>query len=106
MELAWLEDFVALSASGQFSRAAENRNISQSGFSRRVKALVDWGGTPLFERDPRGVRLTAAGEQFRQFAEDALRKFLLARAPALEVTHTTEERRAGYECGSRCIYRW
>ncbi|MBK5570619.1 MAG: LysR family transcriptional regulator [Ensifer sp. SSB1] len=84
MEFAWLEDFVALVTSGQFSSAAENRHISQSGFSRRIKSLEDWVGTPLFVRDTKGVRLTAAGEQFRPFAEDALRKIVQAREQALE----------------------
>jgi DNA-binding transcriptional LysR family regulator len=84
MELAWLEDFVMLVGCGQFSQAAERRSISQSGFSRRIRSLEEWVGTPLFERDPRGVRLTAAGEQFRPLAEDALRKIQLAREQARE----------------------
>jgi len=84
MELAWLEDFLALVDCGQFSQAAERRHISQSGFSRRVRSLEEWVGTPLFERDPRGARLTQAGEQFRPLAEDAVRKIRLAREQALE----------------------
>ena len=84
MEFAWLEDFVSLVTSGQFSIAAENRHISQSGFSRRIKSLEEWVGTPLFIRDVKGVRLTLAGEHFRPFAEDALRKVVQAREQALD----------------------
>ncbi|HWU74121.1 MAG TPA: LysR family transcriptional regulator, partial [Sphingomonas sp.] len=55
MELAWLEDFIALSETGNFSRAAELRHVTQPAFSRRIRALEDWVGTPLFERTPQGT---------------------------------------------------
>ena len=42
MELAWLEDFLALARERNFSRAAEVRHISQPAFSRRVRMLEDW----------------------------------------------------------------
>jgi len=65
MDLDWLEDFAALAEHGNFSRAAEMRHVSQPAFSRRIKALEDWIGVPLFSRGAQGVTLTAAGEQFR-----------------------------------------
>ena len=39
MDAAWLEDFLALVDLGHFSRAAEQRCITQPAFSRRVRAL-------------------------------------------------------------------
>jgi len=36
MDLTWLADFVALSESGSFSRAAAQRHITQPAFSRRI----------------------------------------------------------------------
>jgi len=74
MELIWLEDFVALAETGNFSRAAENRHVTQPAFSRRVRALEDWIGAPLFERGAHGVTLTAAGEQFRPGADELIRR--------------------------------
>jgi DNA-binding transcriptional LysR family regulator len=74
MELIWLEDFVALAETGNFSRAAENRYVTQPAFSRRVRALEDWIGAPLFERGAHGVTLTAAGEQFRPGADELIRR--------------------------------
>jgi DNA-binding transcriptional LysR family regulator len=74
MEFIWLEDFVALAEMGNFSRAAENRHVTQPAFSRRVRALEDWIGAPLFERGPHGVTLTAAGEQFRSGADELIRR--------------------------------
>lgn len=78
MNLSWLEDFLALAASGHFSRAAEERHMTQPAFSRRVRALEEWLGVDLFDRSTQPARLTAAGEWFRPQAED-----LLARVAAL-----------------------
>ena len=49
MEFIWLEDFLALVDSGNFSRAAELRHVTQPAFSRRIRALEDWVGVDLFE---------------------------------------------------------
>ena len=79
MELAWLEDFLALVECGHFSRAAEKRNITQPAFSRRVKTLEEWVGAPLFDRDTHRVELTAAGEAFKPMAEEVTRRIYLGR---------------------------
>jgi DNA-binding transcriptional LysR family regulator len=72
MNLIWLDDFLALAASGNFSRAAEDRHMTQPAFSRRIRALEDWLGAELFDRSSQPARLTAAGEWFRPQAEDLL----------------------------------
>ena len=41
MESDWLEDFVEIAATRNFSAAAAARNISQPAFSRRIKALEE-----------------------------------------------------------------
>jgi len=84
MELIWLEDFAALVETGNFSRAAENRNVTQPAFSRRVRALEDWIGAPLFERGPQGITLTAAGEHFRPGAEELIRRIQQLRRESRE----------------------
>lgn len=84
MDAAWLEDFLALVDLGHFSRAAEQRCITQPAFSRRVRALEEWVGTPLFTRDVLPVTLTAAGERFRPVAEETLRRLYLGREEARE----------------------
>lgn len=80
MNFLWLEDFLALAASGNFSRAAEERHMTQPAFSRRVRALEEWVGADLFDRSSQPARLTAAGEWFRPQAEDLLAR--VARLPA------------------------
>jgi LysR family transcriptional regulator, hypochlorite-specific transcription factor HypT len=69
----WLEDFVALTDSGGFSRAAEKRSVSQPSFSRRIRSLERWVGVTLVDRSTHTMRLTPAGERFRTVAEEMLR---------------------------------
>lgn len=90
MELDWLEDFTALAAAQSFSRAAEMRHITQPAFSRRIRLLENWVGTPLFQRLPRRILLTPAGEQFRTPVEDILRDLRQARAEALDAAGRTQ----------------
>ncbi|MGY2046909.1 LysR family transcriptional regulator [Methylobacterium sp. JK268] len=61
MDLDWLKDLLALAEHGSFSRAAEARNVTQPAFSRRIRALEDWAGTPLFRRSAQGAEPTPAG---------------------------------------------
>jgi DNA-binding transcriptional LysR family regulator len=84
MELDWLEDFVALAEHANFSRAAESRHVTQPAFSRRIKALEDWIGAPLFARTAQGVTLTVAGEHFRAGAEEAIRRITQLRSETRE----------------------
>ncbi|MBA16352.1 MAG: LysR family transcriptional regulator [Sphingomonas sp.] len=82
MDVTWLEDFLALIDHGGFSRAAESRSVSQPSFSRRIKSLEDWVGTPLIDRRTHRIGLTAAGESFRLVAEETLRRLQLGREAA------------------------
>src|SRR3546814_9730261 len=72
MNLSWLEDFLALAASGNFSRAAQERHMTQPAFSRRIRALEDWLGVALFDRATHPVALTETGEWFRTTAQEIL----------------------------------
>jgi DNA-binding transcriptional LysR family regulator len=72
MNLVWLEDFLALAASGNFSRAAETRHASQPAFSRRIRGLEEWVGAELVDRTSQPARLTATGEWLRPIAEELL----------------------------------
>lgn len=73
MELKWLEDFLALAETSSFSKAAEERHITQSAFSRRIKQLETWLGSSLIDRATYPSRLTAAGEEFVPVAREAVR---------------------------------
>ncbi len=85
MELAWLEDFLALAEQRNFSRAAVARNISQPAFSRRVRMLEDWLGAPLFDRDTHRVELTEAGAAFLPVAREIVRRVAFGRERVRDV---------------------
>ena len=91
MDSAWLEDFLALVDGGHFSRAAEQRGITQRAFSRRVRALEDWVGGPLFDRESQPVTLTPAGIRFRPVAEETLRRLYQGREAAREAGRAAAE---------------
>ena len=82
MEIDWLEDFLTLASAQVFARAADARNVSQSAFTRRIKNLEYWVGTPLFDRSVHPVVLTPAGEAFKQTALDTVKALELAREEA------------------------
>jgi DNA-binding transcriptional LysR family regulator len=79
MNLTWLEDFLALASSGNFSRAASERHMTQPAFSRRVRALEEWLGVALFDRTTHPVTLTETGQWFQSVAQDMLAR--VARVP-------------------------
>ncbi|MEL7105095.1 MAG: LysR family transcriptional regulator [Pseudomonadota bacterium] len=72
MDLNWLLDFECLARTLNFTRASAERNITQSAFSRRIKALESWVGLPLVNRDTYPVQLTDAGQQFLPVAVDVM----------------------------------
>ncbi|NRO96998.1 LysR family transcriptional regulator [Paraburkholderia sp. NMBU_R16] len=90
MEIKWIEDFIALAQYQSFSRAAEFRNVTQSGFSRRIQSLEQWVGAELIDRSSFPPVLTPAGQLFREVADDILAKLFDTRAII-----RTEQRIAG-----------
>ncbi|MCU5775018.1 LysR family transcriptional regulator [Erwiniaceae bacterium BAC15a-03b] len=86
LELTWLEDCVALAETLSFSKASASRYVTQPAFSRRIRSLEEWIGTPLFERNRRGVHLTRAGEVFSQQAPDLIRALYSLRSETMDVS--------------------
>jgi DNA-binding transcriptional LysR family regulator len=79
MELKWLEDFTCLATTLSFSRAAEERRITQSAFSRRIKQLEAWLGVTLVSRVTFPAELTKEGRAFLPVAQEAIRNFYSTR---------------------------
>ncbi|MFI6858599.1 LysR family transcriptional regulator [Streptomyces sp. NPDC050421] len=69
---------VTVAESGSFTQAAIRLHYTQSAVSRRIAALEQQSGGPLFDRLPRGVRLNPAGRTLHRHATEVLER--LARA--------------------------
>nr|WP_190139688.1 LysR family transcriptional regulator [Streptomyces longispororuber] len=66
----WLRAFLEVARAGSFTVAARRLALTQSAVSRRIASLeAVLGGAPLFDRLPRGVRLTAHGRTLLPHAE-------------------------------------
>lgn len=85
METGWLDDFLRLVEEGNFSRAAEARNLSQPAFSRRIRALEEWAGAILIDRETHRIALTPAGEALSAVASEVLRQLALGRDHVREI---------------------
>ncbi len=80
MELKWLEDFLSLAETHNFSASAKERNVTQSAFSRRIRSLEVWLGTTLLDRSTYPIRMTPDGRAFRGAAEEIVRLTYKSRA--------------------------
>ena len=89
MELRHLRYFVAVAEEGSFLRAARRLHVAQPALSKQIRDLEREVGVKLFERLPRGARMTRAGEQFLSNARHALESAARAVATARQTDSAT-----------------
>lgn len=63
IDLVSITQALAVAEHLSFSAAAVALGVRQSGVSKRIRLLEDNLGVALFERRPRGVRTTLAGDE-------------------------------------------
>ncbi|HYG58116.1 MAG TPA: LysR family transcriptional regulator, partial [Symbiobacteriaceae bacterium] len=85
MDIQELEAFWWIAKTGSFNRAAERLYLTQPSVTARIQALEKELGQPLFERKPRGVRLTDAGRVLLPHAERVLQDIRKARQAVAEL---------------------
>ncbi|MGY1808145.1 LysR family transcriptional regulator [Blastococcus sp. SYSU D00669] len=89
--IAPLRSLVAVADCGGFQRAASSLHLSQAAVSQHVRRLESATGRRLVERDGRGSRFTAQGEQ------------LLGHARAILAAHDEALRSLGVETGETIV---
>lgn len=67
-----LHAFEAVARQRSFARAAEELCVSRSAVSYRIQLLEEMLGEPLFQRDARGLKLTARGITYLALVRKAL----------------------------------
>jgi DNA-binding transcriptional LysR family regulator len=79
VNVAWLEVFREVAARGSLTAAGQALGYTQSTVSRQLSALEQATGAHLFDRLPRGVRLTEEGRCLLAHAEAVLDRMRAAR---------------------------
>jgi LysR family transcriptional regulator, low CO2-responsive transcriptional regulator len=88
--LTQLRSFLAVVRTGSVTAAADELVVTQPSVSAAITALSHELGTPLLERDGRGVQPTPAGAAFAPYATDVIGLLEKGRQTALETAATAE----------------
>jgi len=89
MDVQALEAFWWIAKTGSFNRAAERLFLTQPSVTARIQSLEKDLGQTLFERKPRGVRLTDAGRVLLPHAERVLQDIRRARQAVADLESAT-----------------
>ncbi|MGC4088065.1 MAG: LysR family transcriptional regulator [Polyangiaceae bacterium] len=90
---------------GSLTAAARQLGLSQSALSHAVRKLEEQLGASLWEREGRGLRLTAAGRQLLAFAQRVLPQFEHTESLLAQIARGERGTlRIGMECHP--CYRW
>ncbi|CAG9166532.1 LysR family transcriptional regulator [Cupriavidus pampae] len=84
MELRQLRYFASVAREGSINKAARSHGLAQPALTKQLQRLEEELGVTLFERQPRGMTLTAAGTQFLQDVTRALDDLEAARQRAVD----------------------
>jgi LysR family transcriptional regulator, low CO2-responsive transcriptional regulator len=97
MNLHHLAIFHAIAESGSIAASAERMHISQPAISRQLKEFERRMGVVLFERLPRGMRLTQPGEVLHDYSA---RLFEIARTAQAAVRELSDARQGHVSIGA------
>lgn len=103
IEIRHLRYFLAVAEAGSVAEAARRLHIAQPALSRQIKELEEMLGATLFARGVKGVKLTAAGEQFRLDAQALVDDLASARE---RVGHIARGQQGALRLGVAPNYSW
>jgi LysR family transcriptional regulator, hydrogen peroxide-inducible genes activator len=99
MEMHQIRYFLAVERARNFSRAAEQCNITQPALTRAIQKLEDEVGGKLFHRRPGNIELTELGRTLLPRLEHAYQEIASARSDALDLVRQRRQRlRLGVMC--------
>ncbi|WP_206444236.1 LysR family transcriptional regulator [Nocardioides turkmenicus] len=90
VHLRALRYFVAVAEQLHFGRAAESLYVSQPALSKQIRSLESQLRVRLFDRDPRTVRLTAAGTALLPVARELLAQWARGEAAVAAAADAAE----------------
>ncbi|MES1934332.1 DNA-binding transcriptional activator GcvA [Salinisphaera shabanensis T35B1] len=98
-----MEAFDRVARHSSVSKAAESLNVTQGAVSRQIKQLEASLGTLLFERGPKGVQLTIAGEQLYASTHPA---FTALRNGVLQLKRRQDQRSLKVSLPNAVALKW
>lgn len=100
-----LEILNAIKEYGTLTKAAESLHLSQSALSHSIKKLESQVATPIWKKDGRNLRLTAAGERIQTLANRVLPQFVHTE---LLLTQIAKGEAGALRIGMEChpCYQW
>ncbi len=78
MNLLYLKYAIEVAACGSINKAAEKLYMDQPNLSRSIKELESSLGVSIFERSPKGMKVTLEGEEFLKYANNILKQVDIA----------------------------
>lgn len=98
-----LHTFVVATRRLNFSQASVDLNLTHAAVSTQIKKLEEWFGRRLFDRTPRGLVLTEAGEELARTVDNAL---LAISATSQNLRVTRDKRAISIACLPSVATRW
>ncbi|HXP21015.1 MAG TPA: LysR family transcriptional regulator [Streptosporangiaceae bacterium] len=92
LEMTRLKVFCEVAGHGSFTRAAEVLGYAQPSVSHHIAQLERELGAQLFDRQPKRIQLTPAGQVFLDYARPALLKFADAQREVSETVRSGSSR--------------
>lgn len=91
IKIDYIEEYLILADTLNFSRAAEIAYVTQPGLSRHIAEIEEEMGTKLFERSTRHVWLTPAGEAVRDQFKNIMSSYRYAKELAAKLSTDSSE---------------